>query len=69
MSRESIQSSIIVTDANREELERVYGKIPPEDELLEAPRTHSLAESIANSLDKFNEREETADDEISQQDL
>ncbi|MCL1917883.1 MAG: hypothetical protein FWG14_06150 [Peptococcaceae bacterium] len=69
MSLENIQTKIIITDANREELERLYGKMPPENELLEAPQTHSLEESNANSLDKFNEREETPDDEISQQNL
>ena len=69
MSVESTQTKIIVTDANREELERLYGKIPPENELLEAPRTHSLEESIEKSLDRFNEREEVATDEISQQNL
>ena len=66
MSMESIQNNIIVTDANREELERLYGKIPPENDILEAPKNHSLEESKANSLDKFNEKEETAEDEISQ---
>jgi len=76
MSLENIQTKIIITDANREELERLYGKMPPENELLEAPQTHSLEESRlriqpnANSLDKFNEREEAApDDEISQQNI
>jgi len=69
MSLENIQTKIIITDTNREELERLYGKIPPENELLEAPQTHSLEESLANSLDQFNEREETPDDEISQQNL
>jgi len=32
MSMESIPNNIIVTDANREEWERLYGKIPPEND-------------------------------------
>lgn len=70
MSMESIETRIIITDANKEELENLYGKIPPENELLEAPRTHSLEEAKEKSLDRFNdEREEVTDDEISEQNI
>ena len=41
-STENIVTSVVVTDSNREELERLYGKIPPADELSEAPRTTLL---------------------------
>jgi hypothetical protein len=66
---ENIATHIVVTDDNREELEKLYGKIPPDNELPEAPRTHSLEEAQAKSLDRFNEREEVANDKISEQNL
>ncbi|MCL1852822.1 MAG: hypothetical protein FWF88_07300 [Peptococcaceae bacterium] len=68
-STEPIVTSIVITDDNRDEMERIYEKIPPESELLEAPQTHSLEESQHNQLDSFNETEEVALDEISEQNI
>ena len=45
MTTEIVQTSIVITDDNREEMESLYGKIPPENELLEVPKTHSLEEA------------------------
>ena len=69
MSMENFETCIVVTDGNREELERLYGKIPPDNELPEAPQTHSLEEAQEKSLDRFNEAEEATPDEISQQNI
>ncbi|MDR2736651.1 MAG: hypothetical protein LBB49_03695 [Gracilibacteraceae bacterium] len=66
---ENIEVGIVVTDSNRDELEKLYGKIPPESKLLEAPQTHSFEESQQNQLDKFIETEEVALDEISEQNI
>jgi predicted translin family RNA/ssDNA-binding protein len=74
MSTENFETSIVITDDNREEIERLYGKIPSESELLEAPETHSLEEArqsmhpLEKLLDKLNdETEEAPPDETYQQ--
>ena len=73
-SMDPIVTSIVITDDNREEMERLYGKIPSDNELPEAPETHSLEEARLNmhpleeSSDRLNdETEEVAPDEISEQ--
>ena len=66
MSMENIQTQIILTDNNRAELERIYGKIPPENEILEAPQTHTFEEAQGNSLEGLSETEEVVFDEISE---
>ena len=45
MNTKNFEISIVITDDNREEMERLYGKIPPDNELLEAPKTHTLEEA------------------------
>ena len=76
MLMENFETSIVITDDNREEMERLYGKIPPDNELLEVPETHSLEEAkmsrhpLEKSSDRLNdETEEVALDEISQQNI
>ncbi|MCL1851791.1 MAG: hypothetical protein FWF88_01985 [Peptococcaceae bacterium] len=69
MNTENFEISIVITDDNKEEMERLYGEIPPENELLEAPKTHTLEEAKEKSLDRFYETEEAALDEISEQNI
>jgi hypothetical protein len=74
MTTETVQTSIVITDANKEEMESLYGKIPPENELLEVPKTHSLEEARLRmpeerSLGIYKEAEEEALNEISQQNI
>ena len=71
---ENFETSIVITDGNREEMERLYGKIPSDNELPEAPETHSPEEARLNmhpleeTSDRLNdETEEVAPDEISKQ--
>lgn len=53
---ENIETNIVVTDENKEELEKLYGEIP--NDLLEAPETHTLEEATEDCL-----TEEVADNE------
>ncbi|MCL1792214.1 MAG: hypothetical protein FWG40_12900 [Peptococcaceae bacterium] len=75
MSTVSFETSTLITDDNREEMERLYGRIPPENELMEAPISHSLEEArqkmhpLENLLDRLNDETEEALDEISQQNI
>ena len=45
---EIIETNVVVTDNNKEELVAQYGEIP--NELLEAPETHTLEEATEDGL-------------------
>lgn len=48
-----LETNIVITDENREEMELLYGKMP---EVIEkAPETHDISEAIEGSIEEDKE--------------
>ena len=53
MENEELETNIVITDENREEMELLYGKMP--EVIQKAPETHEISEAIEETIEEDKE--------------